>query len=335
MFAEAIKAAGAMAVLLKDAIMPNVLQTIEHVPTFVHAGPFANIAHGNSSILADEIALRCADYVVTEAGFGADMGFEKFCNIKCRTSGRRPTRPCWWRPCGRSRPTAASTTSCPAGRSTRPSSSRTSRPCGPACPTCTSTWRTSRKFNLPCVVAINRFPSDSDEEIAAIADAARQAGAFDVAVSEVHTKGGAGRRGPGRGGRPGGRCAQAEAVPVPLRGRLADQEEDRDHRHGDLRRPTASTYEPAANAAIESLTRLGFDKLPICMAKTQYSLSHDPNRRGRPTGFTLPVRDIRLAGGAGFLTPLVGTIQTMPAFGRQPAAMNMDIDENGRITGLF
>lgn len=333
-FAEAIHAAGAMTALLRDALMPNLLQTIEHVPAFVHAGPFANIAHGNSSVLADEVALRCADYVVTEAGFGADMGFEKFCHIKCRTSGRQPsvavlvvTVRAIKAHSGRFRVIPG-----------RPMDSRINEPDVEAVrqglPNMVKHLENIARFNLPCVVAINRFPTDTDEELAALADAAREAGAFEVALSEVHTRGGDGGQ------------ALAEAVV-----RAAETPAAKPFRLlYELKTPIKAkietiareiygadgvTYEAAANAAAETLTRLGFDKLPICMAKTQYSLSHDPARKGRPAGFVLPVRDIRLAGGAGFLTPLVGTIQTMPAFGRHPAALDMDIDDQGRVIGLF
>jgi formate--tetrahydrofolate ligase len=190
------------------------------------------------------------------------------------------------------------------------------------------------KFNLPCVVAINRFPSDGEDEILALADAARDAGAFDVAVSEVHTKGGAG----------GALLAEAVVracesprrepfrflydVDWPIKKKIETIATE-------IYGADGVDFDKPASAAMESLTRLGFANLPICMAKTQYSISHDPAARGRPTGFRLPVHDIRLAGGAGFLTPLVGPIQTMPAFGRRPAAVDMDVDENGRIVGLF
>jgi formate--tetrahydrofolate ligase len=333
-FAEAIKAAGAMTVLLKEALMPNVLQTIEHVPAFVHAGPFANIAHGNSSIVADEIALRCCDYVVTEAGFGADMCFEKFCHIKCRTSGRRPDAAVIVVTVRAVKAHSGQYRVVPG----QPIDSRIFEPNVEAVKAGLANLEKHleniAKFNLPCVVAINRFPSDTDAEIEAIFDASRAAGAFDVSVSRVHTDGGAG----------GAELAQAvvraaeapKSAPFrflyeadwPIRQKIetiATQIYGAD----------GVTYEKPAEAAIDSLTRLGFDRLPICMAKTQYSFSHDPSRKGRPGGFKLPVRDIRLAGGAGFLTPLVGTIQTMPAFGRQPAAISMDIDEQGRVTGLF
>ncbi len=333
-FAEDIKAAGAMAILLKDALMPNLLQTVEHVPAFVHCGPFANIAHGNSSVLADEIALRCADYVVTEAGFGADMGFEKFCHIKCRTSGKVPD----------------AAVLVVTVRALKAHSNRykvvPGRPIDPTIfepsveavlagvPNMHKHLENIAKFNLPVVVAINRFPTDSEDEIKAVADSARQAGAFDVAISEAHTGGGAGA------------AALAEAVvraaaapkPQPFRF-LYDTswpiKKMIETIATEIYGADGVVYEPAANRAIETFTRLGFDHLPICMSKTQYSFSHDPNARGRPTGFKLPVRDVRLMGGAGFLTPLVGTIQTMPAFGRHPSAMDMDIDEHGRISGLF
>lgn len=333
-FAEAVKAAGAMAVLLREAILPNVLQTVEHVPAFVHAGPFANIAHGNSSVVADEIALRCVDYVVTEAGFGADMGFEKFCHIKCRTSGQRPdaavlvvTVRAVKAHSGRYRVVPG-----------QPIDPLISEPNVEAVqaglPNLIQHLENLAKFNLPCVVAINRFPKDTDAEVAAISEAARAAGAFDVAISEVHTRGGAG--GAALAEAVVRACAAPKAKPFrflyeldwPVKKKIetiATQIYGAD----------GVVYDRAADAAIESLTRLGFAGLPVCMAKTQYSFSHDPTLRGRPSGFRLPVREVRLAGGAGFLIPLVGTIQTMPAFGRHPAAMDMDIDETGRITGLF
>jgi formyltetrahydrofolate synthetase len=314
--------------------MPNLLQTIEHVPTLVHAGPFANIAHGNSSVLADEIALRCADFVVTEAGFGADMGLEKFCHIKCRTSGRQPDAAVLV--------VTVRALKAHSGRFSvvpgRPIDPRINEPNVEAAlagvPNMARHLESIAKFNLPCVVAVNRFPTDTQQELAAVADAARACGAFDVVVSDVHTKGGAGG------------AALADAVV-----RAAESPERKPFRFlyetvwpikkkietlaTEIYGADGVDYAGPASSSAESLTRLGFDKLPICMAKTQYSLSHDPNLRGRPSGFRLPVRDIRLAGGAGFLIPLVGTIQTMPAFGRHPAAVDMDVDDEGRIKGLF
>lgn len=333
-FADAIKAAGAMAVLLKDALMPNILQTVEHVPAFVHAGPFANIAHGNSSVLADEIALRCVDYVVTEAGFGADMGFEKFCNIKCRTSGKAPDAAVLVVTVRALKAHSDQYNVVP-GRPIDPTIFQPNVQAVLAgVPNMHKHLQNIAKFNLPCVVAINRFPSDSEDEIKAVADAAMKAGAFDVAISDAHVHGGAGA------------ASLAQAV---VRAVNAPKPKPFKYLY-DVNWPIKKmietiameiygadgvTYESAANRAIESFIRLGFNQMPICMSKTQYSLSHDGNRRGRPTGFKLPIRDIRLMGGAGFLTPLAGTIQTMPAFGRHPAAMDMDIDENGCVCGLF
>ena len=333
-FAEAIKAAGAMTVLLKDALMPNLLQTLEGVPAFVHAGPFANIAHGNSSVLADEVALRCCDYVVTEAGFGADMGFEKFCHIKCRTSGRRPDAAVLV--------VTVRAVKAHSGRFKvipgRPIDSRINQPDVDAVlaglPNLLKHLENVTKFGLPCVVAINRFPTDTEDEIQAITEAAKAAGAFDVAVSEVHTKGGVGGEALADGVIRAAESGRAEAFRFlyesdwPIKKKIETVATE-------VYGAAGVSYEAAANAAVESLTRLGFGKLPVCMAKTQYSFSHNPSLYGRPTGFTLPVRDIRLAGGAGFLTPLVGTIQTMPAFGRRPAALDMDIDADGKVMGLF
>jgi len=333
-FAEAIKAAGAMSILLKDALMPNVLQTLEHVPVFVHAGPFANIAHGNSSILADEVALRCADYVVTEAGFGADMGFEKFCNIKCRVSGKHPDTAVLVATVRALKAHSGKYRVIPG----RPIDQTIFEPnvenLRAGLPNMIKHIENIGKFNLPCVVAINHFPTDSDEEIAVIAEAAREAGAFDVAVSHAHTQGGAGA------------ADLADAVIRACDAPKAEPFRFLYDTQWSIKKKieTIATeiygaegvdYERPANQAIDSFTKLGFDKLPICMSKTQYSFSHDPSLKGRPSGFRISVRDIRLSGGAGFLVPLLGTIQTMPAFGRIPAAMKMDIDENGKVVGLF
>ncbi len=333
-FAEAIKAAGAMAVLLKDALMPNLLQTIEHVPAFIHAGPFANIAHGNSSVLADEIALRCCEYVVTEAGFGADMGFEKFCHIKCRNSGRAPDAAVLVVTVRALKAHSKQYRVVPG----RPIDPRINEPSVEAVKLglCNMEKHLENiaKFNLPCVVAINRFPADSEEEIQAVADAAQSAGAFDVAVSEVHARGGEG----------GAELADAvvraaeseKAAPFRMLYETATPVEHKIETVAkEIYGADGVSYEAPARKAIETFTKLGFAHMPVCMAKTQYSFSHIPTAFGRPTGFTLPIRDIRLSGGAGFLVPLVGTIQTMPAFGRFPAAMKMDMDADGKISGLF
>lgn len=332
-FAEDIRAAGAMTILLKDAIKPNLLQTLEHVPAFVHAGPFANIAHGNSSVLADQIALRCCDVVVTEAGFGADMGFEKFCHIKCRASGLRPDAAVLVATVRAVKAHSGRYRVIPG----RPIDSRIFEPSVEALreglPNLQRHLANIRKFGVPCVVAVNRFPSDSDEEIRTLLAAAREAGAYDAVLSEAHGLGGEGA------------VELAQAV------MKAASEPNRSFRFlYDLEQPIVDKieiiakeiygagrveYDKPAQIAIENFTHLGYGNLPICMAKTQYSFSHDPSLKGAPSGFTLPIRDVRLSAGAEFIFPLTGTIQTMPAFGRVPAAMNMDIDEHGRITGMF
>jgi formate--tetrahydrofolate ligase len=332
-FAEDIRAAGAMAVLLKDAVMPNLLQTIEHVPAFVHTGPFANIAHGNSSVLADQMALRCCDAAVTESGFGADMGLEKFCHIKCRASGLAPDAAVLV--------VTVRAVKAHSGRYRvipgRPIDPRIFEPDVDALraglPNLRKHLENVAKFGLPCVVVVNRFPSDSREEIDTLVAEAKAAGAFDAVVSEVHTRGG------------DGGAALAEAVM-----RAAESDRRRFQYLYDVNASVVDKIETIARevygadgvefakparAQIENFTRLGYGNLPICMAKTQYSFSHDPSVRGRPAGFTLPIREVRLCGGAEFLVPLCGTIQTMPAFGREPAAMRMDIDADGTIRGLF
>jgi len=332
-FAEDIRAAGAMAILLKDAIKPNLLQTIEHVPALVHAGPFANIAHGNSSVLADQVALRCCDVVVTEAGFGADMGFEKFCHIKCRASGLKPdvavmvvTVRAVKAHSGRYRVIPG-----------RPVDPRLFKPDVEALreglPNLQKHLENIAKFGLPCVVAVNHFPTDSDEEIETLVAEAREAGAFDAVVSEVHTGGGEG------GKALAASVMRAAESPGKKFRYLYDVKWTIPEKIETIAREIYGAdgveYAKVAQTQIENFTHLGYADLPICMAKTQYSLSHDPALRGRPTGFTLPVREVRLAGGAEFLAPLCGLVQTMPAFGRQPAAINMDIDERGRVRGMF
>lgn len=332
-FAENLKAAGAMTILLKDAIKPNLLQSLEHVPVFVHCGPFANIAHGNSSILADQIALRCCDYVVTEAGFGADMGLEKFINVKCRASGLTPDAVCLVATLRAVKAHSGRYRVAPG----RPIDSRIFEPdvyaVREGLPNLAKHVENIRSFGLPCVVAINRFPSDSEAEIEALREGAAEAGANAVALSEVHTQGGAGG------------AALAEAIAQATEKKndrfrfLYESDWSLKHKIETIAMQvygaSGVSYEKRAEEAIDRFTKLGWGGLPICMAKTQYSLSHEPGWKGRPQGFMLPIRDVRVASGAGFVIPLVAEIQTMPAFGRHPAAMNMDIDADGRITGLF
>jgi formate--tetrahydrofolate ligase len=330
--AEQVKAAGAMAAILRKALMPTLMQTLEGTPALVHTGPFANIAHGNSSIVADQIGLRCADFVVTEAGFGADMGAEKFFNIKCRVSGLRPH---------------AALLVCTA-RALKVHSGRFQVVAGKPLPdgllredldaigagaqNLVKQIENVRLHGVPVVVAINRFPHDTDAELALIRRIALDAGAFDAAVSTLY----------GDGGKGGEALAHAIA---------AAAEEPQTFRH--LYPESASlvekidtlatrvygakdvAYSPLATQKLELFTAEGYGRLPICMAKTQYSLSHDGKLRGRPEGFTFPIQDVRLAAGAGFVYPIAGEMMTMPGLGRTPNAVHIDLDANGDIVGLM
>lgn len=330
--AEDLKAAGAMAVLLKDAIKPTLMQTIEHTPVFVHAGPFANIAHGNSSIIADKIALKLADYVVTESGFGADCGMEKFMNIKCRYSKLKPdcvvivsTVRAIKMHSGRFKVVAG-----------RPLDKGLREEDIPALKegSCNLVKHieNAKLFGLPVVVAINKFTSDTEKEIETLKDIALDAGADDAAVSNVWEKG-------GEGG-----IDLAEKVV-----RNCEKQNNFEFLYPDgwpIRKKIETIaakvygagkveYSALAEKKINTYTKWGFAGLPICMAKTHLSLSHDPALKGRPKGFTLPVRDIRLSAGAGFLYPLCGEMRTMPGLPSVPAGTMVDIDEKGNIVGLF
>ncbi len=329
--AEAIGAAGLMTVLLKDAIMPNLLQTLENTPAIVHAGPFGNIAHGNSSVLGDLIGRKLGEYLVTEAGFGADLGAEKFFNIKCRASGMIPDAAVLVATiralkahsgefrivAGRPLPAGLVGENLPALRL--------------GLPNLIKQIENVRQHGVPVVVAINSFPTDTPAEVALVREAALAAGAVEAVVSDIFAAGGAGG------------VEMAEAVV-----RAADKGADFRFLY-DAAAPikekiaTIATriygadgveYLPAAEAAIRSFTRLGFDTLPICMAKTHLSLSDNPALRGRPTGFTVTIRDVRASVGAGFLYPLAGQMMTMPGLGSSPGGLQVDIDEHGEIVGL-
>ncbi len=330
--AEDIKVAGAMAVLLKDALMPNLLQTLEGGPAFVHTGPFGNIAHGNSSIIADQIGLRLAEYVVTESGFGADLGMEKFMDIKCRVSGLRPdcvvmvaTIRALKAHSGKYRVVA--------GRPLDPGlleEDLEGLEIGAA--NLVKQIENARLYGVPVVVAINKFTHDTPAEVALVRRIGEEAGAYATAVSDHWTYGGAGA------------TELAEAV-------VAACEQPSDfHFLYDLewsvkqKIETIATkifgaagvaYLPAAERAIRQFEKLGYGDLPICVAKTHLSLSHDPALRGRPAGFTVTVRDVRLSAGAGFLFPLLGDMRTMPGLPRIPAGEHVDLDGEGRPQGLF
>ncbi len=329
--ADDLKGAGAMAALLKDAIQPTLMQTTEHTPVFVHAGPFGNIAHGNSSILADRIAAKLGDYVVTESGFATDMGAEKFFNIKCRYSGMKPDAA-----------VVVATV-----RALKVHSGdfdiRAGRPLDPALAeenldalrrgagNLVKHIENMGKFGVPAVVAINRFGTDTDAEVALVREIAEEAGAT-AAVSDVYARGGAG------GEELAEKVIEAANRPSHFRFLYELDATIRDKIETvaqEIYGAEGVTYEPRAQRDMAWLTEHGFDRLPICMAKTQYSLSHDPRLRGRPRGFMVPIQEVRASIGAGFLVPVCGDINLMPGLPSVPAANGIDLDENGEIVGLF
>ncbi len=330
--AEDIQAAGAMTAVLKDALKPTLMQTLEGTPALVHTGPFANIAHGNSSIVADLVALRSADYVVTEAGFGADMGAEKFFDIKCRASGLKPD--------------AALLVA--TVRALKTHSGQFEIKPGKPLPDGLSQENLDaleqgignlekqienvRQFGVPVVVAINAFPTDSEAEIAFVKERALAAGAFDAHVSTMFADGGKG----------GEDLAHAlvKACDEPSTFQLlyedeASLKEKIETIAAKIYGADGVDYGPDADKQLAKFEEAGFGRLPICMAKTQYSLSHDPKLKGRPKGFRFQVRDARVAVGAGFVYPLAGAIMTMPGLGKAPAGHQMDIDENGDVVGMM
>ncbi len=330
--AEDLKCAGAMAAIMRETLEPTLMQTVEGTPCLIHTGPFGNIAHGNSSIIADLIATRYCDYVVTEAGFGADMGMEKFANIKCRYSGLQPD---------------AAVLVCSL-RGLKMHSGRfkvvPGKPLPPGLveenrdalrdgmPNLFKQIENVRTFGIPAVVAINRFPADTEGELEFVRKEAEGRGAQSVVVSELHAKGGAG----------GEALASAviRAAESPSQfGFLYPLEIPLEHKIHSIASTIygASDVEilPEARRQIERFERWGLGALPICMAKTHLSLSHDPNLKGRPRGFVVPVREVRASAGAGFLYALCGDIMTMPGLPSVPGGTRVDIDAEGRITGLF
>lgn len=327
-----LRAAGAMTVLLKDTLMPNLLQTLEHTPVFVHTGPFANIAHGNSSVIADQIALKLADYVITESGFGADMGMEKFMNIKCRTSGLVPDAVVLVATI-RALKMHGGLGKVVAGRPLpeellREDLGALER----GCANLVKQIENARRFGVPVVVAINRFPADTDWEISRIELQAVNAGAEGAFVTEVWVQGGPG----------GTELARAviRAAEKPKRFRFLYPLDAPIHQKietiaSQIYGAEGVDYLPAAQRKLKLYTDLGFADLPICMAKTHLSLTDDPNQKGAPKGWRLTVRDIRLSAGAGFLYPLCGEMMTMPGLGSSPALQRIDIDERGCTIGLF
>jgi formyltetrahydrofolate synthetase len=330
-----IGCSGALTVLMKDTIMPNLMQTLEGTPAFVHAGPFANIAHGNSSIVADQIALKLVGpggYVLTEAGFGADMGFEKFCNIKCRYSGLKPDGAVMVATI-RALKMHGGGPKVVAGKPLAPEYTAENLDLlEKGCANLARLIANARSFGIPVVVGINRFKDDTDNEVALVRKLAIEAGAADAVVSNHWALGGAGAVDLGK--------ALIAACEKPsdfhfLYSLDLSIKQKIEKIVKEMYGGAGVEYSPEAEKKIELYTREGFDKLPICMAKTQYSLSHDPNLKGAPTGFTVPVRDIRASVGAGFLYPLLGTMSTMPGLSTRPGYYDVDLDAaTGRIIGL-
>ena len=319
-----LNAQGAMAALLKDALKPNLVQTLEHTPAFVHGGPFANIAHGCNSVTATKIALKLSDYTITEAGFGADLGAEKFLDIKCRMAGLKPScvvlvatvRALKYN--GGVPKAETGLENLEALEKGLPNLLR-------------HVENITQVYKLPCVVAINRFPQDTEAELKLVEEKCKALG-VNVALSEVWGKGG-----------DGGIELGKEVI------RLCEQPNDftfsydadapikdkieaivKKIYHGD-----GVTFTANAEKQIKTLTELGYDKMPICMAKTQYSFSDDQTKLGAPTGFTVTVRNVKVSAGAGFLVALTGEIMTMPGLPKVPAAERIDVDEDGKISGLF
>ncbi len=320
-----LKAAGAMTALLKDALKPNLVQTLEGTPAFVHGGPFANIAHGCNSVLATKLALKTADYVVTEAGFGADLGAEKFLDIKCRKAGLKPSAAVIvatvraLKMHGGLAKTELNEENLSALEKGVPNLLR-------------HVSNIKNVYKIPCVVAINRFPTDTDKEIDFIIEKCRSLG-VNVVLSTVFAEG-------GKGG---------EALAREVK-RLCEEEKcdftfaykDDESISGKIESIVKKIYggdgvvfAPQAKKQIEKLNELGFSRLPVCIAKTQYSFSDNPSLLGAPSGFKVTVRNVKVAAGAGFIVVLTGDIMTMPGLPKKPAAENIDVNEKGEIVGLF
>ncbi|MEX0754089.1 MAG: formate--tetrahydrofolate ligase [Actinomycetota bacterium] len=322
--AEDLEVAGAMTVVMREAIKPNLVQTLEHQPTLLHAGPFGNIAHANNSIIEDRIALKLADYVITEAGFASDLGFQKFCDIVCRTGGFAPSASVLV--------TTIRATKSHGGKRFEDLGEEDLTALRGGIDNLTAHIEIVKRYGLPCVVSINRFPTDTADEVALISELATAAGAETVVVNNAFAEGG------------DGAIELAEAVVAAC---------ERPNTFGYLTPPETPIKEqveaiatqlygadgvdflPQAVKDIERMDALGFGTFPVCMAKTHLSLSHDPKMLNRPRGFRLPVRSVVPSAGAGFVVVLCGDMQRMPGLGKTPAFKNVDIDANGTTVGLF
>ncbi len=329
---EDLGVAGAVAVLMKDTLHPTIMQTLEGQLAFVHAGPFANIAHGNSSILADRVALHLGDYVVTESGFGADMGMEKFFDIKCRVSGLKPD-------CVVLVATVRALKTHGGGPRVFPG-----RPLDPAyteenlallragLSNLKAHIANAKRYGVSVVVAVNQFPTDTSHEMDLIRSAAMEAGASAAVTSNHWAEGGAGAA--ELAAAVEAACEEPSAFDFlyPLDRSIKEKIETI---ATEIYGAAEVEYAPTAERQIAEFERAGFGYLPICMAKTHLSISHDPALKGAPTGYTLPVREVRASVGAGFIYPLLGEMRTMPGLGTKPAFMNVDIDDQGNVVGLF
>ncbi len=329
---EDLGVAGAVTVLMKDALHPNLMQTIEGQPAFVHAGPFANIAHGNSSILADRMALHLGDYVVTESGFGADMGMEKFFDIKCRVSGLRPDCVVMVATV-RALKTHGGGPKVVAGRpldSVYTEENLSLLRAGMA--NLEAHLATVARFGVPVVVAINQFSTDSQHELDLIKQSAVNAGAFAAVSTTHHASGGEGARQLAEAVVDA--CAQSSQFGFlyPLDRPIKEKIETI---ATEIYRAGSVEYSPLASAQIDDFEKAGFGYLPICMAKTHLSISHDPTLKGAPHDYVMTVREVRASVGAGFISPMLGEMRTMPGLGATPAFMQVDVDENGEVVGLF
>ncbi len=329
---EDLGIAGAVTVLLKDALMPNLMQTLEGQPAFVHCGPFANIAHGNSSIIADQIAVKLADYVVTESGFGADIGMEKFFDIKCRYSGLIPNAVVLVATVRALKMHGGGPKVSPGAPLDKAYTEENLELLEAGLCNLGAHIKNALGFGIPVVVAVNRFTDDTDAEIEMIREYALEQGAFESVPTSHWTDGG------------DGAAKLAEAVVeaceqpndfeflYPLDWSIKQKIE---HIAKEIYSASDVTYTELAEQQIANYEKAGFGNLPICMAKTHLSISHDPTVKGAPSGFTLPVREVRASVGAGFIYPLIGTMSTMPGLATYPAYMKIDLDlETGKIVGL-
>jgi formyltetrahydrofolate synthetase len=331
--ADDLGVAGALTVLMRDAIKPNLMQTLEGTPVFVHAGPFANIAHGNSSILADQISLKLADYVVTESGFGADIGMEKFMDIKCRYSGLTPDVVVLVATV-RALKMHGGGPRVVAGKPLDPAYTEENLPLLQAgMPNLLHHIKNAKKFGIPVVVAVNSFATDTDAELELIRQGAIAAGAEDALVCRHWAEGGAGAVDLAKAVVKAAEKPSKFQFLYPLEKSIKEKIETIAK---EIYGADGVDYSELAEEQIASYTRLGFDKLPICMAKTHLSLSADPTLKGVPTGFRIAVREVRASVGAGFLYPLLGKMSTMPGLPTRPVFFDVDLDlDTGRVVGLF